>query len=158
MERETWVVPEHTASPRSLARPELEWDEQVGSGFALCTVQERPQTALPAGASSSPLPGVTHCLPSSTHLQPLLRLAGHTVSKRFRQVPPGKRAFPKVFTNWHRRMPISQQIQDCFCGMRTKAGLLSPSRTTFPCPRAPDPWGFELLNSLPQCSIQTPSI
>ena len=109
-------------------------------------------------ASSSPLPGVTHCLPSSTHLQPLLRLAGHTVSKRFRQVPPGKRAFPKVFTNWHRRMPISQQIQDCFCGMRTKAGLLSPSRTTFPCPRAPDPWGFELLNSLPQCSIQTPSI
>ena len=105
LERETWVVPEHTASPRSLAR--LEWDEQVGSGFASCTVQERPRTALPAGASSPPLPGVTHCLPSSAHLQPLLRPAGHTVSKRFRQAPPGQRAFPEVFTNWHRRMPIS---------------------------------------------------
>lgn len=34
-------------------------------------------------------------------------------------------------------------------GMRTKAGVLSSSRTMSHCPPSADPWGAELLNSVP---------
>lgn len=138
---------EHKAPPRSLAKNDLASEEQVGIEFPLCGHQK--PWPLPRSLS---LPGCAH--PSTFPKTSPAR-------QELPQVPLRQRALSQsiyrlISTGGRWSHPKSRNIY-CGRGMRQRLGfscLREQCPTVHP---APDPWGTELLTSLPQRSIQTPS-
>lgn len=123
----------HQEPPRSSAKSDLESEEQVGSKFTLCSHQERTGHH-PSCSEPPPRPPLSRSLPlSSCAHRPFPRPAPRLA----RATPSASRAkgsfqtYLQISTSGCQSHTKSRNI---YCGMRTKAGVLLPSRTTFHCP------------------------